>query len=127
MLQGPDLTNKLLGVLLRFRQGSVAVMGDIEAMYHQVRVDPGDRDALRFLWWKDGNPDKEVVEYRMAVHLFGGIWSPSAANYALRKTAHDNQNNFDHRVVEIVHKNFYVDDCLQSVDTADDAIQVVNR
>ncbi|XP_046560325.1 uncharacterized protein LOC124269354 [Haliotis rubra] len=38
VLQGPDLTNTLIGVLLRFRQEKIAIMGDIEAMFHQVRV-----------------------------------------------------------------------------------------
>ena len=36
--QGPDLANKLVGVLLRFREGPLAFMADIEAMFHQVRV-----------------------------------------------------------------------------------------
>jgi len=34
VLQGPDLTNQLIGVLLRFGQEPVAVMADIEAMFH---------------------------------------------------------------------------------------------
>ena len=55
VLQGPDLTNKLIGVLMRFRENQVAVIGDIQAMFHQVRVSPQHRDALRFLWWKDGD------------------------------------------------------------------------
>ncbi|KAK0148998.1 hypothetical protein N1851_010605 [Merluccius polli] len=38
LLQGPDLTNTLLGVLLKFRQEPVAVMGDIEGMFHQVKI-----------------------------------------------------------------------------------------
>lgn len=37
-LQGPNFTITLLGVLLRFRQESVTVMGDIQSMFHQVRV-----------------------------------------------------------------------------------------
>ena len=53
-LQGPDWTNPLVGVLIRFRQEPVAIAADIEAMFHQVYVDPQDRDALRFLWWPDG-------------------------------------------------------------------------
>ena len=31
LLSGPDLTNQVLGVLLRFREEHVRVMGDIEA------------------------------------------------------------------------------------------------
>ena len=45
LLQGPDLTNGLLGVLLRFRRGKIAFSADIKAMF-QVRVDPKDWDAL---------------------------------------------------------------------------------
>lgn len=36
LLQGPDLTSSLVGVLLRFRQEEVAMMADVEAMFHQV-------------------------------------------------------------------------------------------
>ena len=45
-LQEPDLTNGLLGVLLRFRRGRIAFSADIKAMFYQVRVDPMDWDAL---------------------------------------------------------------------------------
>lgn len=38
LLQGPDLTNSLLGVLCRFRQETVAFACDIEGMFHQVKV-----------------------------------------------------------------------------------------
>ena len=38
LYQGPDLTKKLIGVLLRFRQERIALMADIEGMFHQVRV-----------------------------------------------------------------------------------------
>ena len=42
LLAGPDLTNGLVGVLLRFRQQPVALMCDIQKMFHRFRVDPGD-------------------------------------------------------------------------------------
>ena len=35
LLQGPDMTNTLIGVLCRFRQGQVAIMCDVERMFHQ--------------------------------------------------------------------------------------------
>lgn len=40
LLQGPDLTNRLVGVLLRFRVERVAFMCDIAKMFHQVIVNP---------------------------------------------------------------------------------------
>ncbi|KAL7827073.1 hypothetical protein SRHO_G00327910 [Serrasalmus rhombeus] len=95
LLQGPDLTNNLLGVLMRFRQGHIALMADIQAMFHQVRVHRKHVDFLRFLWWPDGDFEKQPEDYRMKVHLFGAISSPSCANFALQKTAQDNQHNYD--------------------------------
>lgn len=89
LLQGPDLTNTLIGVFTRFRHEHIALMSDIEAMYHQVRVPPEDQDLLRFLWWPNGNLDEPLKEYKMVVHLFGATSSPSCANFALRKTAED--------------------------------------
>ncbi|PIK42035.1 hypothetical protein BSL78_18708 [Apostichopus japonicus] len=85
LLQGPDLTNSLVGVLLRFRMEPIALMADIEAMFYQVRVQREHRDLLRFVWWPDGNTDQPLREYKMMVHLFGAVSSPSCANYACIK------------------------------------------
>lgn len=38
LLQGHDLSNKLVGVLTRFRKNPVAVTGDFEKMFYQVRI-----------------------------------------------------------------------------------------
>ena len=65
LLPGPNLTSSLLGVLLRFRKEVVAFMGDIQAMFHQVKVAEEDRDFLRFLWWPDGDITQDLKEYRM--------------------------------------------------------------
>ena len=127
LLQGPDLTNSLVGVLIRFRQEPIALMSDIEAMFYQVYVRPIDTNCLRFLWWPDGNLEKAPVEFKMLVHLFGGTSSPSCANFALRKTATDNQADFDKATVDTVLNNFYVDDCLKSVPTVQHAIKLTSQ
>ncbi|XP_077073702.1 uncharacterized protein LOC143724510 [Siphateles boraxobius] len=124
LLQGPDLTSSLVGVLTRFRQERVAVMADVESMFHQVKVPPEDADLLRFLWWPDGDTSKELQEYRMEVHLFGATSSPSCASYALRRCAEDNKNMFDAAVVDTILNNFYVDDCLRSVATEQEAVRL---
>ena len=82
LFQGTDVTNSLVGVLIRFRQDPVSAMGNVQSMCHQVRVPESDRDLLRFLWWPNGNLDQELQEYRMTVHLFGAVSSPSCANFA---------------------------------------------
>ena len=126
VLQGPDLTNTLLGILLRFREDQVASMGDVEAMYHQVRVPPEHNDALRFLWWESGDMSKKPVVYtRMTSHLFGGVWIPSCAAYALRHTVYDFQDEFHRDVNTAVFDNFYVDDCLVSTTYNERASQMV--
>lgn len=58
---------------------------------------------------------KPVTEFRMTVHLFGAVSSPSCASFALRKTADDNQSDFPVEVIQTIKENFYVDDCLKSL------------
>ena len=58
---GPDLTNQIIGVLLQFREEHVGVMGDIQAMFHQVKVPNTQCSFLKFLWWEDSDTSKEII------------------------------------------------------------------
>ena len=127
LLQGPDLTNTLVGVLTWFRQEQIAFMSDIESMFYQVQVSPSDCNYLRFLWWPDSDPNKDPEEYQMLVHLFGGASSPNCATFALKITTEDNKAAFDAITVETVKQNFYVDDCLKSVATNPGTIHLVGE
>ncbi|PFX25687.1 hypothetical protein AWC38_SpisGene9681 [Stylophora pistillata] len=91
LIQSPDMTKSLIGVLLRFRQGKVGLAADVEAMFHQP-------------------PDVYVME----VHIFGATSSPCVTNSVLRRTAADNAERFERGVTAIVEKNFYVSDALPS-------------
>ena len=117
LFQGPTnyLTNSLLGVLLRFRQEQIAIVGDIKNMFYQVFVDRADRDAFRFLWFPDGDLSQQPVSHRMNVHIFGCTSSPSVAAFALRKTALDNEAEVSAEAVSFVNHDFYVDDMCTSV------------
>ena len=57
LLRGPDSTNCLIGVLIRFRQENTAIVADIKSMLHQVRVREEDQDSLQFLWWDESTGD----------------------------------------------------------------------
>jgi len=127
IMQGPDIANRLIGVLARARLGPVAIMADIEAMFHQVKVSPDDRDALRFLWWPDGRIDEEPHVYRMTSHLFGGNWSPACCGFALRRNAKEKGHRYSQTAVDVVMHNFYVDDCFKAVDSEEEAIQLITE
>ena len=127
LLTGPELTNTLVGVLCRFRKGPVAIMCDIERMFHQFHVRAEDQDYLRFLWWDDGDFQSEPSVYRMRVHLFGAASSPGCANYGLKHIAAQGQGRFSEASICFIERNFYVDDGLTSVATVDEAIQLVSE
>ena len=78
----------------------------------------------RFLWWPGGDVDQNIIECRMHAHIFGAASSPAVAKFALRKTALDNATSFSPLAVETVHRSFYVDDCLRSVYSVEEAIDL---
>ena len=123
LVHGPDLMNSLVGVLIRFRQNPPALIADIEAMFHQVKVQPSDCDALRFLWW-DSEDEDLPVEYKMLVHIFEAKSPPCCANKALLQTVDDNEEKYGKEVTDTVRRNFYVGDLLKSCVTTKDATEM---
>ena len=111
LLPGPDLTNQIVGVLLRSREELVAVTGDIEAMYHQVKIPVEQRSFLGFFWWKNSDPQNEVVDHEMTAHVFGGISSPSCSNCALKKTAVDNVCKYEMKPQQLLREIFMQKTC----------------
>lgn len=126
LLTGPDLNNSLIGVLVRFCREAVAFMADIEQMFFCFLVAVEHRNFLRFLWHKDNDPNKEVIEYRMKVHVFGNSPSPAVATYCLRKSVGEHLD-CSPAVNQFVRRDFYVDDGLKSVPTAADAISLLRE
>ena len=124
LLCGPEATNSLVGVLLRFRKEAVAVTCDVQSMFHQFVVPEEQRNLFRFLWCKDGNLDGNVTEYRMTVHLFGATSSPGCANFGFRRLALDHEDRFG-AAASFIRRNFYVDDGLISVPSVGEAVDLM--
>ena len=122
LLPGPDINNQLMGVLLRFRCGRYAYSADIETMFYQVKVPKEQRDYLRFLWWQDGDINKNIIELRMTSHPFGACSSPSIANFALKRAVADHGHRFSADARMTVESCFYVDDCMRSDDDLDSLV-----
>lgn len=95
LLSGPDLTNSLLGILLRYRREQVAVVADIEQMFYSFKVDKEHRNYLRFFWHDSNDMDNPLIEYRMCVHIFGSTSSPAIATYGLQLTVSQTGEDWD--------------------------------
>ncbi|XP_057290844.1 uncharacterized protein LOC130613498 [Hydractinia symbiolongicarpus] len=77
LMSGPDLTNPLVGVVMRFREELIAFMADIEKMFYQVRVSEKHRNMYRYLWWPQNDINQDPVDHEISVHVFGAASSPS--------------------------------------------------
>ena len=105
LLTGPDLLQKLIHTLIRFRQHQIAVSADIEGMFLQVGVLPSDQPALRFLWRED--PSKTIEVYQYTRHIFGAKDSPTCANYVLQRTARDHEKEYPDAAKAVHQKILY--------------------
>ena len=127
LLVGPDLTNQIIGILIRFRQGKAAFVADIEKMFFQVLVRKEHISLFCFLWWQDGNLSKKLIDHEMCVHVFGGTSSPSCSNYVLKRTYIDGEDQFGKAAAKTLQDNFYVDDLLKSQDNEKEAIKLIKN
>ncbi|XP_033759513.1 uncharacterized protein LOC117341759 [Pecten maximus] len=123
LMSGPNLTNSLLSILIRFRKDAYAITADIEQMFYRFLVKEEHRDYLRFLWYQNNDPTQELIDYRMKAHVFGNSPSPTVAMFSLCKSA----EGADDDVKDFVEHDFYVDDAILSRPTADEAIDLIKR
>ncbi len=83
----------LLGVLLRFRENEVALVGDIRKMYPSVLTTLKDQHCHRFLW-RGMRTGEDPKTYCMKVVNMGDRPSATIATMALKKTAELGKDKF---------------------------------
>nr|XP_034825593.1 uncharacterized protein LOC117983216 [Maniola hyperantus] len=125
LLTGPDLLQSLFGVLLRFREGPVAVVADVQEMFLRIKIREADRDSLRFLW-RGEDRNKKPEEYRMTSVIFGAASSPATAIYVMNKNAKEYGESYP-EAVKAIERNHYMDDYLQSFSTLEEAKQTAAK
>ncbi|XP_063371441.1 uncharacterized protein LOC134659686 isoform X1 [Cydia amplana] len=125
LLAGPDLLESLFGVLVRFREGKIAVIADVKEMFLQIEIIEQDRDALRFVW-RGEDRTSPPQEYRMKRLIFGSAASPTTALYVKNENAKTHSKEYPIAAEKTI-KNTYMDDMLIALDTSEeDARRVVN-
>ncbi len=112
LLKGPDVLNPIRAVLLRFRRGVHAALGDIRKMYNSVWLEDLEMHLHRFLW--RNNEDGEIEEYAITRVNIGDRPAGCIAQLAMRETA--KLPIFSHLEEErrVLEEDSYVDDILTS-------------
>lgn len=108
---------------MRFRERQVAVIGDISKMYHRILIPVKDQHVHRFLW-RDMEIGRDPDVYIKTVLTFGDKPAPAMAQIALRKTANENKAEYP-KAAEVLEKSTYMDDICESVDTKQEARELV--
>ena len=80
------MLNIFFGVVLRFREKEVALVGDISKMYHRVLIPPHDQHVHCFLW-RSLDTSRELDKCVKTVLTFGDKPALAMVQIALRKTA----------------------------------------
>ena len=114
LIQGPDQTNSLIGVLTRFRKEEVTFTCDIEQMFHSFSVNPEHREYFRFLWFENNDLSGSIVEFHMNVHVFGAVSSLAVANFCLHETAEAGRRKFGDEAPDFFRQDLYVEDGLKA-------------
>uniref|UniRef100_A0A3P9MQX5 DH domain-containing protein n=1 Tax=Oryzias latipes TaxID=8090 RepID=A0A3P9MQX5_ORYLA len=112
LLKGPDVLNPIRAVLIRFRRGVHAALGDIKKMYNSVWLEEKEMHLHRFLWRDD--EEQKISEYAITRVNMGDRPAGCIAQLAMQETA--NLQMFINLGEErrIVEEDSYVDDILTS-------------
>ena len=122
VLPGSALQSNHASVLIRFRTNRIDLIVDIEKMFLQVKLEPEDRDVLRYLW-RDLQFNETPKVYRMQRLTFGVNSSPFLAISTVHAHAKQYSELFPNAVQKIL-QNTYVDDVLTGGDTVDSTVKL---
>lgn len=127
--KGPNLLEKIPSCLARFRQKKIGISSDIEKAFLQISVHKEDRNFLGFLW-KDS--DNKLITMRHCRVVFGVCSSPFLLEACLHlhlentlELCKDGSLPYPLEMIKTLRNSFYVDNCLTSVDTMEEASKFI--
>jgi hypothetical protein len=118
MWSGPKLQLDVLDILVSFRRGTVALVGDIREMFSQVTLAPEDRRFHRMLW-RGLDPSSPIEVYEAVRLPFGDRAAPFLAQYVVRTHAENNKEKYP-LAAETCRKRIYMDDAIESLDSIEE-------
>ncbi|GFX38767.1 integrase catalytic domain-containing protein [Trichonephila clavipes] len=124
---GPNLNPDLLIIILRFRLHKIAFCADIQHAFLEIGIVEEDRQFLKFLWRKKGEPSLDlsthnVETFRYTRVTFGVKCSPFLLAAVIRLHIEKYINKYKTACETL--KELYVDDLINSTSDATEALQL---
>ncbi len=82
---GPCLLKSLHDLLVRFRVHGTAIVADIARAFLSIGLLEDDRNCVKFLWYRNNDPNDEIVVHRYTTVLFGNNSSPFSLGIVMEK------------------------------------------
>lgn len=123
LLYGTKFVNDLAGVLLHFRKNAVGIMANTAEMFYRFLVTEDYKDFLRFCRYCNSDPNAELIDYRIKVHVFGNKPFPAVAMHGLQKTFENADD--DVKSYMYVFKNIYIYDGIIFVPNCFEAVKLL--
>ncbi|XP_003740642.1 uncharacterized protein LOC100906634, partial [Galendromus occidentalis] len=125
---GDNLLPDVVQVLLRFRQGDIAIVSDIEKAFLQYKIHPDHRTFLRFFWplGISRNPQAPIREFWSTVLDFGIISSPfihcAGIKYHIGQLMEQHPERSS--LLQDIDRNFYMDDLVTSANSVSEGREI---
>ena len=121
LFRGPVMLEDLVGIIMRFRTHTIAIVADSEKAYLQVGLRHEDRDAVRILWVKDitkGLSEDNLVILRFTRVLFGII----SSGFMLAATVKHHLTKVGTENAQLTIKDTYVDNTATGKEKVSEAV-----
>ncbi|GFU44072.1 integrase catalytic domain-containing protein [Trichonephila clavipes] len=126
---GINLNPNLLDILINFRLNAIAFCSDIKQAFLQICLADEHKDAVRFLW----SDDEPCVHKspKLQVNRFNRVnFGVSSSPFLLAATIRHQIEKYKHEfpdTVELLDRNFYVDDLISGGNEFEEALQTSRR
>ena len=119
LAKGPDsYKTNLLGILIRYRENHVVIVGDIKKMYNSVLLEPLEQHTHRFLW---RNLEARRPDVWCITRVNMGDKPAGAIAVEAKDMTAERFRDIDPKAADSIVGSSYVDDIVDSVPTVEEA------
>ncbi|XP_065095795.1 uncharacterized protein LOC135717594 [Ochlerotatus camptorhynchus] len=119
LMIGPTVQENLRTLTLRSRIHPVLLNANLKQMYRQILMDQRSNNLQHIVW--SSSPEAPLQTYELQTVTYGTASAPFLATRVLQQLADDEQTDLP-EAVNVLRKDFYVDDLFSEANTIEEAI-----